>query len=116
MNWIEELSPGDEVVLSCRSVSGPSERVEVVEKVLKNHIVVRGRKFRKSTGVEVGSDSYSFVIGVLHEGTPEKIASVRRNIRRFNSFRRLQNLVESAISDDKLARIMAILAEEQEAE
>lgn len=104
--WLENLKPGDTVIVSFRG-----ERIlRQVEKVGKLHITVDGDKYRKNSGVQAGDGRWYY--RSLHEVTPEKIAEMKEEQRRAILLAKLnREVMWKDYPTDTLARVVAIVEE-----
>lgn len=103
--WLDGLKAGDEV-----NLRGSFERVGCiasVERVTATQIVLAGRggRYRRKNGRLVGGTGWG--VPSIHEATPE----VRAKVWRANAERRLGRCQWHALTDDQIARVLAIVDE-----
>lgn len=105
--WLESLKPGDNVCISY-GVYRDNNRLAVVEKVTKLHVIVNGYKYQKKGGYRAGDTCWHR--SSICEPTIER----RKAIHRAEWAGRITALNRSSVeslSDSQLERIALILAE-----
>lgn len=111
--WLEKLAVGDPVIVQAGNAYLQVDRLDTVEKITVHHIVVRGTKFRRASGWEIG-DSLSGAS--LLQPTADRIEVIRRArlISRIEVGSQKDKL--KALSTATLERLVALLAGEGEKE
>lgn len=111
--WLAGLKYGDEVMMTC---GGREDRpvLTMVEHATKLHVIVAGRKFRRSTGSEVTDDIWG--ARWIERPDPDRLAACAARAEREQLTRRLaRRLTLDPLPLDTL-RAMWALATEADAE
>ena len=107
--WLETLKPGDTVI---RSVSGMGRHstVEVVERLTKTQIILKGIsiKYRRKNGWSIGGSQWN--TSALVEATPERIERVTGEQERRRLLGALQKVDWQKVSTQELEEHAEILA------
>lgn len=108
MNWLEELKPGDRVLV--RNRCQPHDRIETIKTIGKKLISLEGwegkTRFRVNGGRSVSGDSYW-----LHPATEEAIKKIEEQKQKLEAIRKLQEFNFRKLSLDKLKQILEIVEE-----
>lgn len=108
-NWMDGLKAGDEVFITNLS----NEQLEKVERVTPTQVVVRGDRYRKSDGGEVGIVGRENRVRIV-QAMPKKIAAYKESVKRRNlSYNIISKMDTSKLTTDQLQRILGILEEDK---
>lgn len=112
-NWLEQLKPGDKVIVSGLGTFG-SKAVCIVERLTTTQIILCGisTRYRRNSGDEVGGDIWNR--SYLMEATPHAIQEIREKTERNKAIRAIESASFKTLSTDQLVRIVAILKEQAE--
>jgi DNA replicative helicase MCM subunit Mcm2 (Cdc46/Mcm family) len=103
--FLENLKPGDRVVISSGGVSD-RKRVGRVERLTKTQIIVDGSRFRKSDGWQPG-DYWNRAW--LQEASEETIKEIAARQRRRQIVAKIQKFRWDTLPDDLLQQVVDLL-------
>ena len=104
--FLENLSPGDRVIVSSGGVLRP-EKVGRVDRLTKTQIILAdGSRFRKSDGWQSG-DGWSR--SYLREASEETIKEIAALARRRKLLRNVQHFRWETLPDDLLQQVVDLL-------
>lgn len=109
MNWLEELKPGDRVLV--RNRCQPHDRIETIKTIGKKLISLEGwedkTRFRVDGGRSVSGDSYN--CSWLHPATEEAIEKIEEQKQKLEAIKKLQEVNFGKLPLEKLKQILKIL-------
>ena len=99
MTWMDDLKPGDKVLIRTPTRSGATCKEATVEKNYKRHVIAGGLKFRKATSACIADDGRSAWIGrrYLAPWDPNLLASQEERYLRERLCRALRGVTEKPI-------------------
>lgn len=90
LNWLNGLKAGDSAVIA---MSDGSMSLATVQRFTATQIVVSNRKFRRSNGKLISSDTWRFTF--LRQPTPARLVAIRRS----NAISRLRRVAWTVVPD-----------------
>ena len=100
------LKAGDKVIVSRGGFNHQERRIEVVQRVLKTHVVVDGDKLRRQGGYQAAKGWYRLH---LEPWTPEAEAEITQASRRCEHLHRIGFVRWDDLSDEVLARVAELV-------
>lgn len=109
-NWLENLKPGDEVIVSGWGVRA-SDSIARVERLTKTQVILEDipTRFRVATGRSIGTTRWHHLY--LRQGTYGSLAKVREAQFRRRSIASIRRCDLDALPTDRLRRIVDIIEE-----
>lgn len=108
--WLANLKVGDEVIVAFHGLM-PSRSVRRVTAATSTTIAVDNRKYRRSTGKEIGGRGGWTASWVIEEATTDAVAEIHAKEEHLRLYAIVDQMNAAKLTTDQLRRIAAILDE-----